>query len=228
MQLNDIVPWGRNFNEYRRMFQLSNADLSKYILGCGDGPASFNAEMTEQGHSVISIDPIYEFSAAQIQQRVKDVYEPIISQVKTNAEQYVWTTIRTPDELGTMRLTAMEHFLADYDAGKQAGRYLAQSLPKLSFSSQEPPFFELCLCSHLLFLYSDHLSLNFHQQSIIELLRVAAEVRIFPILTLNGDISPYLGPIHDDLTDLGFQVWIEKVDYEFQKGGNQMLKIYRE
>ena len=41
--LDQVVPWGRSFDEYRRMFALTDADLSRVILGCGDGPASFNA-----------------------------------------------------------------------------------------------------------------------------------------------------------------------------------------
>ena len=56
--LNRVVPWGRSFEEYRRMFALSDADLQLKILGCADGPASFNAEASRLGHSVISIDPI--------------------------------------------------------------------------------------------------------------------------------------------------------------------------
>ena len=41
--LDRIVPWGRTFDEYRAMFALSTTDLEGRILGCGDGPASFNA-----------------------------------------------------------------------------------------------------------------------------------------------------------------------------------------
>jgi hypothetical protein len=82
MKLEEVVPWGRSIAEYRSMFSLSETDLNAKILGCGDGPASFNAEMTELGHSVVSIDPIYQFSAEQIEQRVRATYEPVISQVK--------------------------------------------------------------------------------------------------------------------------------------------------
>lgn len=46
----------------------------------------------------------------------------------------------------------MEKFLLDYEIGKTAGRYLQQSLPNLEFADNQ---FDLCLCSHLLFLYSD-------------------------------------------------------------------------
>ena len=38
-------PWGRNLAEYSAMFKLSSTELEASILGCGDGPASFNAEM---------------------------------------------------------------------------------------------------------------------------------------------------------------------------------------
>jgi hypothetical protein len=228
MKLNEVVPWGRSLAEYRAMFNLSEAELSKRILGCGDGPASFNAEMTEQGHSVVSVDPIYQFSADQIRQRVQQTYEPVISQVKQNPDRYVWQTFRNADALGLARLATMEKFLQDYDAGKAAGRYLAQSLPHLSIA--HPPFyqpFELCVCSHLLFLYSDQLSLEFHIAAIDQLLQVTQEIRIFPLLQLDCQPSPYLEPVMQDLSDKGLEVELQTVTYEFQKGGNQMLRIIK-
>ncbi len=131
MKLNEIVPWGRTLEEYQLMFDLSEADLNAKILGCGDGPASFNAEMTKKGYSVVSIDPIYQFSAEQIKQRIQDTYESVISQVKQNPERYIWNNFRNVDELGQARLAAMENFLVDYETGKNEGRYLSQSLPRL-------------------------------------------------------------------------------------------------
>jgi hypothetical protein len=224
MKLEEVVPWGRNLAEYRSMFSLSEIDLNAKILGCGDGPASFNAEMTELGYSVMSIDPIYQFSTAQIEQRVRATYEPVISQVKQNFNHYIWKNFRDADDLGKARLDAMEKFLVGYESGKIAGRYLHQSLPNLKFSDDR---FELCLCSHLLFLYSEQLSLDFHIASIHELLRIAPEVRIFPLIKLDGESSPYLELVLEDLSNKGFNVRVQSVDYEFQKGGNQMLRIIR-
>lgn len=57
--LEHVLPWGRSFDEYRRMFALSDRDLTLRGLGCGDGPASFNAEATRRRAAVISCDPIY-------------------------------------------------------------------------------------------------------------------------------------------------------------------------
>jgi hypothetical protein len=222
MQLTAIIPWGRNCAEYERMFALSDADLNRNILGCGDGPASFNAEMTARGYSVTSIDPVYQFSAAQIEQRVRDTYETVISQVRQNPDRYLWNYFADPDELGSARLKAMTDFLLDYETGKSAGRYLARSLPHLNLPDRH---FDLCVCSHLLFLYSQQLSLEFHLESIYELLNIADEVRIFPLLQLDGQPSPYLEPIVEKLSGQGFKVQIQQVEYEFQKGGDRMLKI---
>jgi hypothetical protein len=224
MKLNEVVPWGRTLQEYKLMFNLSETDLNKKILGCGDGPASFNAEMTELGYSVVSIDPIYEFSGNQIRQRVQETYEPIISQVKQNVDHYIWNNFHDPEQLGCARLAAMEKFLLDYEIGRIKGRYLWQSLPKLELADNQ---FELCVCSHLLFLYSNHLSLDFHIASIHELLRISKEVRIFPLLKLDCEPSPYLELVVNLLSSQQFDVKVQPVAYEFQKGGNQMLKINR-
>jgi hypothetical protein len=35
--LSDVVPWGRSYDEYLRMFGLGDAELRPGILGCADG-----------------------------------------------------------------------------------------------------------------------------------------------------------------------------------------------
>lgn len=222
MKLNEVVPWGRTLEEYKLMFALSDADLNMKILGCGDGPASFNAEMTELGHSVVSIDPLYQFSGEQIKQRVLETYEPVIKQVKQNSNRYIWKNFRNADELGYARLAAMEKFLLDYETGRTAGRYLPLSLPNLELANNQ---FGLCVCSHLLFLYSEQLSLDFHIASIHELLRISPEVRIFPLLKLDCELSPYIESVIQTFSSQGFDVKVQPVAYEFKKGANQILKI---
>ncbi|HJZ47714.1 MAG TPA: hypothetical protein VKE41_11135 [Roseiflexaceae bacterium] len=222
--LDQVVPWGRSLDEYRRMFDMSERDLSVKILGCGDGPASFNAEMTALGRSVVSCDPIYAFSKEQIAQRVEETYDPIVEQVRQKAENYVWSDFRDPDDLGRHRLATMRAFLADFDAGRAAGRYLPDALPSLSFAERQ---FDLALCSHLLFLYSEQLSLDFHQAAIRELCRVAREVRIFPLLALDCRPSTYIQPIQVRLLEAGLVAKLVRVPYEFQAGGDHMMRISR-
>ncbi len=53
--LNNVVPWGRSFDEYVTMFALNDKDLANKIVGCGDGPASFNCTFTKRGGSVVSV-----------------------------------------------------------------------------------------------------------------------------------------------------------------------------
>jgi hypothetical protein len=70
-------------------------------------------------------------------------------------------------------MSAMAKFLDDFLKGKMQKRYLAGELPSLPSGDGE---FDLTLCSHLLFLYTDNLSLEFHLRSLAELCRVSKEV----------------------------------------------------
>jgi hypothetical protein len=82
--LDQVVPWGRSFDEYRRMFDLADDELRLRIIGCGDGPASFNAEATRRGAQVISCDPIYRLEIAQIRDRIAATYDTILDQTRRN------------------------------------------------------------------------------------------------------------------------------------------------
>ena len=125
-------------------------------------------------------------------------------------------------QTGAARLAAMDQFLSDYDDGKPDGRYVIGELPVLPF---EAGSFDLALCSHFLFLYSDNFSLEFHRKAIDEMCRVATEARIFPLLNYNSQPSPYVEPLLKDLADAGYEPTVVKVPYEFQRGGNQMLRV---
>ena len=220
--LDQVVPWGRSFDEYRRMFALSDTDLAGRVLGCGDGPASFNAEATRVGHTVVSCDPIYQFTRSQIRARLDDTYTQVLEQTRQNAGEFVWTAIRSVDELAVVRMAAMTTFLDDYDAGTDDGRYIHAELPTLPFANQS---FDLALSSHFLFLYSAQLGEAFHIAAVREMCRVAREVRIFPLLALGATPSTLVDPVTAALTREGFEVTIETVAYEFQRGGNQMMRI---
>lgn len=225
MKLKNIVPWGRNLAEYKAMFLLTDSELTSKLLGCGDGPASFNAEVTTLGGNIISIDPIYQFTREQISSRIDEVAEEIMRQVRKKEDTFVWEAIKNPDALYVIRLAAMQNFMQDFEHGKEQGRYQFQMLPQLSFSDQQ---FDLALSSHFLLLYSEHLDLAFHISAITEMLRVANEVRIFPIITLEGEKSPHLESIMSSIQEMGYRTEILKTDYEFQKGGNEILRIVKE
>ncbi|MFN7930502.1 MAG: SAM-dependent methyltransferase [Blastocatellia bacterium] len=160
--LPEVIPLGRTSREYEAMFALTEADKQRTILGCGDGPASFNAEWTARGGNVISVDPVYEFSGAQIKARFDAVIDDVIANVAVSPQRWVWSFQQDVDGLRQNRVTAMERFLADYETGKRDGRYRVGELPTLAFSDNA---FDLALCSHLLLLYSHLLSLDFHRRA---------------------------------------------------------------
>lgn len=221
-QLKDIVPWGRNFSEYLEMFALSDDDLSKPILGCGDGPAAFNAELTRQGGTIVSVDPLYSYDADEISQRIDETFDQVIRETIMNMNEFVWQNIRSVDELVKIRMDAMNDFISDYPKGKLEKRYMAESAPFLSFPDDS---FGLAVVSHFLFLYSDHLDLKFHIDTIRKLCRICGETRIFPLLQLGATPSPHVEPVVNYFRSQKYEVTQVRVPYEFQRGGNLMLRI---
>ncbi len=220
--LEQVVPWGRSYDEYIQMFALSQTDLEKRILGCGDGPAGFNAQLSQQGGRVISVDPIYEFSAKKIKKRIEQTFKTVLDQTKNNQDEFIWRSIKDVEELGKIRMKAMNRFLEDYPRGKKDGRYIEGSLPDLPLFNDK---FDLALCSHFLFLYSEHFDAKFHLESIVNLCKIANEVRIFPLLELGSKKSRHFDEVIKKLTTYGFKCEVKKVKYEFQKGGNELLVI---
>ena len=119
-------------------------------------------------------------------------------------------------------MAAMAAFLDDFERGKAEERYIDAELPSLPFADNA---FDLALCSHFLFLYTTQLGEPFHHDGIRELCRVAKDVRVFPLLALGGARSPFVDSVVERLRADGFRVSVEKAPYEFQKGGDQLLRI---
>jgi hypothetical protein len=169
---------------------------------------------------VTSIDPLYRFSLEMIQQRIAETYEEVLSQTRAHQDKFIWNEIASLDELGRIRMASMRRFLDSYEAGEVAKKYIPGELPVLPFADGA---FDLALSSHFLFLYTDNLTFDFHVAAIREMLRVAQEVRIFPLVDVNAYESRYLQDILET-----FQTYapkIRQVNYEFQRGGNKMLSL---
>ena len=220
-ELSKVVPWGRTLEEYKTMFNLNNEDLKKTIASFGDGPASFNSEMTKLNNNVTSLDPIYQFTKQQLMNKILETKDIVIKQAKENKDNFNWTTIKDLDELERIRMGAMYVFLEDLESGKEENRYIPHELPnKTKFLDKH---FDIGLSSHFLLLYPD-LGLDFHIKAIDEMLRICKEVRIFPILDLDAKESRLLQPIIDNYNKQ-FKVEIKQTKYMFQKDGDKMLII---
>ena len=220
-KLNSVVPWGRNMKEYMLMFRLNESDLSRKIAGFGDGPACFNCEMTEKGGSVISFDPIYQFSKTDLEKRIEEVRTIVMQQMSENMDNYVWKNIKNLDELEFTRMSAMRKFLSDYEKGKNEGRYVFHELPNRLIYDDD--YFDIGLSSHFLLMYTS-LGYDFHIASMTEMLRVCKEIRIFPIVDLDA-VKTDLTEKVIDYFKKDYKVEIVKTEYEFQKGENKLLII---
>ena len=67
---------------------------------------------------------------------------------------------------------------------------------------------------------------DFHLNVIREMIRVSSkELRIYPLVKNRGKKSEFVRKIMNDFVDV--DVEIVKVDYEFRKGGNEMLRIVK-
>lgn len=204
------------------MFGLTPADLNLNFLSVGDGPASFNAELTHMQGSVTSMDPVYQFSRAEIEQRIIETKTEVIEQMTANYDKFVWNEIKTIDNLVSIRMNAMKNFLADFEKGKQEGRYVTHKMPdKTPYRDQQ---FDIGVSSHFLLLYAN-LGVDFHIATIQEMLRVCKQVRIFPVLNLDAQKNNVIDAVLAHFAKSKVLNLI-KVDYEFQKGGNQMLQIH--
>ncbi len=206
------------------MFALTPEDLGGKVLDCAAGPASFNAEATAAGHEVVSCDPLYDFTAEEIRSRIDATHETFVSNARAARDRFVWREIESPEHLGEIRLAAMCRFLDDFPQRLKEDRYLARALPNLGFAAG---IFDLALCSHFLFTYSELLSIDFHVAAIEEICRVAGEARVFPLLQGYERRSPHLELVVGELRERGYRVEIRRVPYEFQRGGDEMLAVAR-
>lgn len=225
VELESVIPWGRNADEYKRMFNLSERTMAgKRVLGVGDGPASFSSEMVGLQCTVVSIDPIYQFSAKEIAARLQEVTPLMEAQLSKHADRYIWEDFGCAETLVKARLSSIRTFLSDYEAGKAQGRYIFSSVPNLPFGHD---YFDVALCFHLLFLYDDMMNQDFHFRSLIAMAEAAREARVFPVVNREGNVSQMLDTNIQQLENASLECVLEPVTYRFQKGADTMLRINR-
>jgi hypothetical protein len=218
---DDVLITSRSFAEYEAFFALSPADLTRGVLDCSAGASGFAAVANARGGRVIATDPAYRGGTEPLAAEAAASLATAGAIVDHHEDRFTWRWYGSRERRDELRRHALAGFLADLRA-HPAG-YVAGSLPHLPFADGA---FGLALCSHLLFTWSDVLDEAWHERALLELLRVAGEIRVFPLVVQGtGAAVPFLPALLDRLGGLGHRAEVVDVPYEFQRGGHRMLTV---
>jgi ubiquinone/menaquinone biosynthesis C-methylase UbiE len=210
----------RSFSEYQAMFGLDASVTTKRVLDCCAGSASFVAELTDRGGTAIAADPAYALPPAELTKIQTDGGTGVERIIDDNYRHFTWNWYGSPERRQAMRQEAANRFATDFSANQH--RYVAAALPHLPFVTDA---FDLVLCSHLLFTWSNTYDADWHYAALAEMLRVSrGEVRVFPLVA-QGTAQPvgFFDDVISRIADDGYDVELRRVPYEFQRGANTML-----
>ena len=219
------VLWGHRLDEYRDMFDLAESSLALSFLEYQSGPSAFQAEMRDQAAHLLSYDAWFDLDKASIRSQIQDSFEQRLDDMAQSQQSFNLSRYGSFEALVDFRRAGIEAFLADYDLGHAEGRYLPTPEKALPFDDF---FFDIALSAHYFFSKSIPQSVDHHVQQIIELTRVAKELRIFPLVDAEGYPSELLGPVLLELQARRYGVELREVSYQLQPRGNAMLRIWAE
>ena len=212
--------WGRSAAEYEAFFALSDVPPFARILDCGSGPSSFAAEWSRNGRSVVAVDPIYRFSARDFLADFDPTAAQMLAGMRKARDRFKWDYYGSPEDVVQRRRDVLTAFISDFQAATRRGRYVSACLPELPFLSRS---FDLVLCSHLLF-YSAEFDSKMHLSFLREMLRVGREVRVFPLLDMDGKPSAHLNNAIQTLR-VSTHVELVPLSFEFRSGDAKMLRL---
>ncbi len=221
--MRKLVLWGYHLDEYQEMFDLSDEELNTRLLEFGSGPTAVNVQLHEKHKKIISCDPLFSLEKSDLIAKTSAIFENMVMRIKQAQENPILSRIGEVDALIAKRRQGMEEFFNDYTKGKEEQRYLSFTHHTLPFSDFS---FDLALSSHFLFADLDDQDVDFHMKTIIELARVAKEVRIFPLIDRYGQLSPFLGPVLLGLQQEHYGVEVREVNYYLQPESNVMLRVF--
>ena len=222
LDLERIVFIGRTFEEYMDMFALSIKELEgKKILDCPAGACSFTAVGNKLGLHITACDIAYDHPVEDLESKGLQDIEHAMQSMEKAKNNYIWRYFDDIEKLKKHRVHALKDCTSHMRESSK--HYIPVTLPFLPFKDKE---FDMLLSAHFLFMYADRLDEQFHIQTLNELLRVTKEeIRIFPLVDLEGNRYPYLERLIAYLLDKGYVVEEVNVPYEFMKNANAMLKV---
>ncbi len=204
------------------MFDLDIPNLKKKkILDCAAGASSFTCYMNKKGYDVTACDLLYYQSPSFLQEKCQEHLQILIDSLRHIQNNFEWNFFKDLNDLHEHRKKSCQQFGRDY-AENKGKNYIKADLNHLPFPDNA---FDLVLCAHLLFIYDHRLSWEFHQRAVEEMIRVSSsEVRIYPLVKTKGQKSVFVDKIIQQL-DNNITAQIVEVDYQFRKGGHEMLLL---
>jgi hypothetical protein len=183
----DVLVSARSLAEYVDMFGLDRLDLERRILDCPGGAASAVAEICAAGGDALAVDPQYAQRPDDLRARILADMDRAVAHLQRREIDYDWDVRGGVVGHEAIRRAAVEQMLDHLAAAPE--RYIAGALPDLPMADDSA---DLVLCSHLLFTYADRLDTADHVDAIVEMARVAPEVRIYPLVDHAGNPLPEL------------------------------------
>lgn len=213
----------RSFEEYVAFFDLDPERLPRTIIDVSAGASGFTAEANRRAAQAVAADPAYALGDAELRAVVRDSVAQGACMIEENRVRFTYDWYGGADRRTHLRAAALSDFLTDRAVHPE--RYVTAELPTLPFPDAS---FDLALCSHLLFTWSQVFDAAWHQAALAELLRVSAEVRVFPLaLRGSGAEIPFLSEVLDQVRRTGANVEVRETSYEFQTGVRDVLIVTR-
>ncbi|OAB32563.1 SAM-dependent methyltransferase [Paenibacillus macquariensis subsp. defensor] len=224
LEIERIVFIGRSYEEYLDMFSLSEDELKGMkILDCPAGACSFTAVGNKLGLDITACDIAYYHAQEDLVNKGLQDIVHTMEHLENVKEKYIWDYFKDINSLRDNRQSALNDCANDMRESSE--RYIPVTLPMLPFKDEE---FDILLSAHFLFTYAERLDYEFHITTLNELLRVSKEeIRIFPLVDLEGKRYEHLDRIVKYLEDMGCTVEEINVSYEFQANANAMLRIIK-
>jgi hypothetical protein len=226
IDLPSISFFGRSLAEYAQFFALDISALrGRDVLDVAAGPSSFAAEACARKINAVAVDPLYGQPLDQLTTKVRFDYDHMFAQIRAKRRLFRCKAFPSLEAAELDRRGAAERFLADYEAHFIHNRYVSGSLPRLPFFDGT---FDVVLCAHLLFTYAARFDFEWHLAACRELVRVSADdVRIHPLVGLDGKPYPGLNRLRRELREVGISSEVRAVAYEFFAGADAMLVLRR-
>ncbi|WP_424766771.1 class I SAM-dependent methyltransferase [Paenibacillus sp. sgz302251] len=216
----------RSFEEYVRMFDLTEADLTGgKLLDVAGGGSSFTADASARGIAAVAVDPRYGAGAQQLVAEAAKEIESSTAKLAMLMDRFNWSYYGSLENHRQGRMASLDRFSKHICHDTEQSCYVQGKLPELPFENDQ---FSLVLCSHFLFLYASQFGPDFHEQSVKELMRICkpgGQIRIYPLISLSWEPYPELKQLLEIIEENGGVPELLPSNLPFIPGSNRFLNI---